>query len=372
MWRYRPLLPLGSDVRGTSTTSLGMPNEDRELIGDSPLDSVGWTPLYHAKRLGAALGLDRLLIKDDGRNPTGSFKDRASALVVARARELGERVIATASTGNAAAALAGMAAAVGTDAIIFVPESAPEPKIAQLLVYGATVLLVRGNYDEAYELCRAGCERWGWYCRNTGYNPQTTAGKKTCAFEIAEQLDWDGPDVVVVSMGDGNIITGLHQGFVDLFELGWIDRMPRLIGVQAARSPAIWNAWHGRTSEVTWAPADSIADSINAGLPRDGWRALRAMRETGGDCLVVEDEAILDAIGRVARLTGVFAEPAGAAAFAGLFQLVERMTLRRDERVVVVSTGSGLKDVRAALKAAGPPITVSAQLSAVRDALRLD
>jgi threonine synthase len=377
IWRYGPLLPL-SDQRPTTNDQRPTTNDQRQTKHDtstwSPchlatLSSVGWTPLYRAERLGKALGLSQLYIKDDGRNPTGSSKDRASAVVVARALELGEPSVATASSGNAAAALAGLGAAAGFTSVIFVPQSAPEAKVVQLLIYGAIVLLVDGNYDDAFELCLAACKEWGWYCRNTGYNPHTAEGKKTCALEIAEQLHWDAPDTVVVAAGDGNIITGLHRGFQDALALGWIARMPRLIGVQAAAAPALHRAWRAGASEVTPERAETVADSINVGLPRDGYRALRAARETGGMYIAVEDQAILNAIGALARSTGVFAEPAGAAAFAGLIALAERGEIRPDERVVVINTGNGLKDIRAAARTAGPPHHVGPSLNSVRAVL---
>ena len=219
MWRYLPLLPV----------------RDPALI--PPLE-VGWTPLYHARRLATSHGFEELWLKDDTRNPTGSLKDRASAMAVLRAREQGYETITTASTGNAAAALAGVAASVGLRVVIFVPRSAPEAKLTQLLVYGAEVHLVDGPYDEAFERCLEATEREGWYCRNTGFNPWMTEGKKTAAYEIAEQLGWEAPDAVVVSVGDGSIIGGLHKGFFDLLKLGWTERMPRLVGVQAAGSDA--------------------------------------------------------------------------------------------------------------------------------------
>jgi threonine synthase len=370
IWRYLPLLPLRN---GSPTTDRGLRiTDDASALSPchlATLSSVGWTPLYPAERLGRALGLSQLYIKDDGRNPTGSSKDRASVVVVARALELGEQTVATASSGNAAAALAGLGAAAGLTSVIFVPQSAPEAKVAQLLIYGATVLLVEGSYDDAFELCLAACKEWGWYCRNTGYNPHTAEGKKTCALEIAEQLSWDVPDTVLVAVGDGNIITGLHRGFQDALALGWIARMPRLIGVQATAAPALYQAWRAGASEVTPDRAETLADSINVGLPRDGFRALRAARETGGMYIAVEDEAILHAIGAIARSSGVFTEPAGAAPFAGLFALVERGEIRPDERVVVVNTGNGLKDIRAAARASGPPKRIAPTLEAVRGAL---
>jgi threonine synthase len=372
LWRYLPLLPLaGTPTNDRINQPTGVVAVGASIFG-TVLDAVGWTPLYRGARLGASLGLPRLMIKDDGVNPTGSSKDRASAVVVARAIELSESTVAVASTGNAAAATAGMCAAAGLRAVIFVPETAPRPKVAQLLIFGATVLLVRGSYDQAYDLCLAACTRWGWYCRNTAYNPFTTEGKKTAALEIAEQLDWEVPDAVVVAVGDGNIITGLHRGFVDLRELGWTDRIPRLIGVQSTRSAAIYNAWRSGATEVSPTTASSIADSINAGLARDGRRALRTMRESGGTCIGVEDEAILDAVGYVARTTGTFVEPASGTAFAGLFALAERKDVSADDQIVVVSTGTGLKDPLAALDRVDPPTRVDPNLDATAAALGLE
>lgn len=354
IWRYEPLLPLAS----------------APAPGRGAFDAVGWTPLFDAGRLGAQLGLRNLLIKDDGRNPTASFKDRASAVVLAKALELGETTVATASSGNAAAALAGLGAAVGLPCVIFVPQSAPPAKVAQLLVYGATVLLVEGSYDDAVELCMAACDEWGWYNRSTGFNPHTAEGKKTCALEICEQLGWEAPDTVIVAVGDGNIITGLHRGFQDALALGWISHMPRLIGVQAAAAPALYDAWRTGAADVLPTVATTLADSINVGLPRDGFRALRAIRETGGRCVAVEEEAILDALTTAARAAGLFTEPAGAAAFAGLVALAEAGALAPDERVVVVNTGNGLKDIGAAQRAvSGAPHRVAAALEAVRAVL---
>lgn len=356
MWRYAPLLTLQQDVTW--------------VAAQPALSGVGWTPLYQAERLGQTMGLHHLYIKDDGRNPTGSLKDRASALVVAQAREQGETTIATASSGNAAAALAGLGAAAGMRCIIFVPKAAPEAKVAQLLIYGAKVLLIDGSYDDAVDLCLAACKTWGWYCRNTAYNPHTAEGKKTVALEIVEQLGGQTPDTVIVSVGDGNIITGLHRGFADALALGWISSMPRLIGVQATAASALYQAWNRGASEVTPAAATTLADSINVGLPRDGWRALRAVRQTGGSMVAVDDYAILAAMRMVARTTGIFTEPACAATFAGLGLLASQGEIKADERVVVVNTGNGLKDVAAAGRATVQPQVIAPTLEAVEAAMK--
>ncbi|MBE2182315.1 MAG: threonine synthase [Anaerolineae bacterium] len=348
MWRYRELLPIGENA----------------VV---PPLSVGMTPLYDAPRLAAEMGLAQVWVKDDGRNPTGSLKDRASALVVARAMEAGIKTVSTASTGNAAAALAGVSASVGMIPVIFVPASAPEAKIAQLLVYGARVILIEGTYDQAFDLCYEVCQQKGWYCRNTGINPFTAEGKKTAAFELAEQLGWEMPDVVVVSVGDGNIIAGVHKGLTDLLQLGWISRIPRLVGVQAVGSSPLAAAWKAGINAQDMLPVDAetIADSISAGLPRDRAKALRAVRQTGGAFIAVSDDQILQAIPILAQLTGVFAEPAAAAAFAGAKLAVQQGLIQQAERTALLLTGNGLKDVRRAQQAVGKPVRAAPEIGAV-------
>jgi threonine synthase len=361
IWRYLPLLPVGD------------PGHE-----GSALRAAGWTPLLRPRPLAEGLGLEQLWVKDDGRNPTASFKDRASAVAVARAQAIGAETIVTASTGNAGAALAGMAAAAGLPAVILAPRTAPPAKVAQLLIFGARVLLVDGTYDQAFDLTLEAAERFGWYCRNTGYNPFTAEGKKTAAFEICEQLTralgspgegrWAVPDAVVVSVGDGNIISGLHKGFRDLLDLGWIEAMPRLIGVQATGSAAIANAFARGTEEILPVHADTLADSISVDLPRDGVRAVRAARETGGTYLMVEDSEILAAI-RTLGAAAIFAEPAAATGYAGLEVAVRAGLISANETVVLLSTGSGLKDIRAAMQAAGEARVIEPTLAALQAAL---
>jgi len=334
IWRYKPLLPVSPET-------------------PVPPLHIGYTPLYSNPRLARQFDLDAVWIKDDGRLPTASFKDRASAVAVMKAHEKNASVITTASTGNAAAALSGICAAVGKPNVIFVPETAPKAKIAQLLVYGSTVMLVRGTYDDAFELCLAASRKYGWYNRNTGYNPYMSEGKKTAAYEICEQLCWQAPDRVFVSVGDGCIIGGLHKGFKDLLSLGWIDRMPRLMGVQAEGSAYLYDAWQNDedvTQKAAIAP-DTLADSISAGLPRDRIKAMAAVKETEGAFVRVSDIEILTAITDLARSSGVFAEPAGAAAFSGLRKAFEKGQLQTGETTVVISTGSGLKDIDNAMAA---------------------
>jgi threonine synthase len=357
MWRYRALLPLDEQ------------SVDRALRDDTPLRAVGWTPLYHVHRLGETIGLPQLFLKDDTRQPTGSFKDRASALAVVRAREVNAEVITTASSGNAAAALAGMSACVGMPCVIFVPASAPVAKVAQLLIFGAQVFLVEGTYDEAFDLCIEASHEFGWYCRNTAYNPYMSEGKKTVSFEIAEQLGWHVPDYVFVPVGDGCIIGGVHKGFRDLFAMGWTTKMPRLIGVQAEGAAALVQAWATGTERVTPVEAHTLADSICVGLPRDRVKALRAARETDGAFLAVSDADILQAMRLLAREAGIFAEPAGATGFAGLHKALQTGLVDSTARVVVLVTGSGLKDVESALRATGQPVRIAPTLAAVRKAV---
>ncbi len=338
MWRYRPLLPV-------------------EESAPVPRLGVGWTPLIEAKRLAQRWGIGRLWIKDEGRQPTGSLKDRASAVALARAAQEEAGTVTTASTGNAAAALAGLAAATGQTAVIFVPESAPEAKVAQLLAYGAFVMLVEGSYDDAFRLCQETVNRFGWYNRNTGINPYVGEGKKTVALEIAEQLGWDAPDAVFVSVGDGSIIGGVHKGFKDALAMGWIDRMPRIYGVQSVGSSYMAEAWLRNENVVQKPPikAGTAADSISADLPRDRVKAMNAVVDTGGGWVMVEDAAILEMIPMVSADSGVFPEPAAAAAFTGLAQVAAGAAggvaaVGPSDRVVVISTGTGLKDIRGVMK----------------------
>ncbi len=338
IWRYRALLPI-------------------EDLSPAPPLAVGWTPIYDCPRLAAEFGVKQLLIKDDGRNPTASFKDRPSALAVVKAQETGARVITTASSGNAGSALAGMCASVGMESVIFVPTYAPAAKIAQLQIYGSKVVLVEGNYDEAFDLCLEAGRRYGWYQRSTGYNPFMTEGKKTAALEIGEQLNWQVPDKVFVGVGDGNIIGGLWKGFNDLHRLGLIDRLPQMIGAQAEGASAIVDAVNG-DGIVRIGPAHTVADSINVGKPNDATKAIRAMRESGGCGVKVSDDRIVAAIGKLARSTGVFVEPAGAAPFAGFMKQCESGAIKPDERVLLMLTGNGLKDVETARRALGEPLRI--------------
>jgi threonine synthase len=347
MWRYAPLLPVEED-------------------SPRPPLQIGWTPLYHAERLGEKLGLSHLYLKDDGRNPTASFKDRASAVGVVKALELGYETITCASTGNAASSLAGLAASVGLKSFIFVPQRAPQAKVAQLLIFGARVIMVQGTYDQAFDLCLEATREYPWYSRNTAYNPYLSEGKKTAALELCEQLGWEAPDRVFVSVGDGCIIGGLWKGLKDLLALGFIDRLPRLVGVQAEGAAPLVRAWEEGGEEIEPLVPDTLADSISVGQPRDRVKALRAVRETGGQYVAVSDEEILEAMRLLGREAAVFAEPAGAAGFAGLSKLAARGEIDPEERIVVLVTGNGLKDVDSAIGATGQPEIIEPTMAALR------
>ena len=350
MWRYRPLLPVEED-------------------SPAPPLRVGWSPLYRADRLAALLGLRTLYIKDDGQNPTASLKDRASAMAVVKAREAGADAVACSSTGNAASSLAGNAAAAGLAAYIFVPARAPEGKVAQLMIFGATVVTVDGSYEETFALSRDAIARWGWYNRNAAVNPYLSEGKKTAAFELMEQLNWQVPDYVAVSVGDGCTIAGLWKGFRDLYAVGFIPRLPRLLSVQAEGCCPLNRALQ---SGEPWRPMeeDTLADSIAVGVPRNADKALSAVRESGGLAVNVSDGEILEAMRLLGRTQGIFAEPAGAAGTAGVKKALSLGLLDPDSTVAALVTGNGLKDVRSGIRAAGEPIRVSPDMDALLAAFR--
>ncbi|MCB1069853.1 MAG: threonine synthase [Verrucomicrobia bacterium] len=340
LFRYAHLLPI------------------RSLESISPL-VVGQTPLYQARRLGAAIGMDNVYLKDDSRMPSNSFKDRAGAVALAVAREQGASVIAAASTGNAGCSMACLCASVDLPCVVVVPESAPAPKLAQLAAYGAHVLAVRGTYDDACRVCRELCDETGWFNRMTGFNPYTREGKKTVSFELWEQFNEATPDRVVVSVGDGNIISGVWKGFCELYALGLIRSLPRIDCIQAEGSAAITHAIHALRAtgdqipdrwdalQVPAVRASTLADSISVDQPLDAIAAIRAVVESGGEAITVSDDAIAAAMPELARLSGVFAEPAAAAVWAGLRSMAADHRVDPEEVTVLLVTGSGLKDPRA-------------------------
>ncbi len=338
MWRYRELLPV-------------------EETTEAPPLRVGWSPLYEAKNLAAQLGIKKLWVKDDGLNPTASLKDRASSMAVAKAIEAGAKVIACSSTGNAASSLAGNAAAAGLKTYIFVPSRAPKGKVAQLMTFGATVISVQGSYEETFELSKAAIDKWGWYNRNAAINPYLSEGKKTVGLEIMEQLGWEVPDYIAISVGDGCTIAGLWKGLKDLYAIGFIDRLPRLISAQAEGCCPLNRAIE---SGEDWRPMEenTLADSIAVGVPRNADKALMAIRESNGLVVNVSDEEIMAAQKLLGRTCGVFGEPAGVTGAAGLKKLCEQGKIPADATVVSVVTGNGLKDVANAIAACGEPISI--------------
>jgi len=322
---------------------------------------VGWSPLYKPLGLGKSFGMTNLYIKDDGQNPTASLKDRASIIAVIKAVEEKALTVACSSTGNAASSLAGSAAAMGLKSVIFVPSRAPQGKVAQLLIFGATVISVQGSYEDTFRLSAEAIDRFGWYNRNAAVNPYLVEGKKTVALEIAEQLNWEIPDWVILSVGDGCTIAGVWKGFKDLYQAGWIERLPKIAGVQSTGCCPLVDAF---LEDRPWCPKEenTIADSIAVGVPRNPEKALKAVRESGGTMVAVSDEGILEAMRELGRTSGIFGEPAGVTGTAGLKVLLEKGIIGADEKVVSIVTGNGLKDVQNAIKAVGEPIKVEPSL----------
>jgi len=346
MFRYMPFLPIDPNDK--------LPNVQ-----------VGGTPLIPVPQEKSPFKV-QLWIKDEGREPTASLKDRASALVCVKAHELGKEVVTTASSGNAAAATSAMASSLGLQAVIFVPAHAPPAKVLQNRIFGAKVFLVEGPYDNAVAAAMGAAKKFGWYNRSTGFNPYTVDGKKTVAFEICEQFGgivcpeeakcecaWGklgkfvAPDAIVVAVGDGNIVSGVHKGLKELFAAGLIDKVPRIIGAQAKGSNPIYTCWKngGNPAEMPTVDTTTCADSIACGTPNDPIRAVRAATETNGAYVEVTEEEILAAIPEMARTSGVFPEPAAACAWAGIKLAEQQGHLKPGEKVVMISTGNGLKDI---------------------------
>lgn len=324
IWRFLPLLPVKNAPHNTSLR-------------------VGGTPLVTFPELAKKHALKHLQIKDDTRNPSGSLKDRASELAIQHARELGKDTIVAASTGNAGSSLAALSAFHGIRSIILAPVAAPPAKLTQIRQHGAQLVPVDANYDAAFDLAFTWAETHQSYCRNTGVNPILAEGKKTVAFEIAEENDWQVPDHIFIPVGDGCIISGVYKGFFDLLTLGWIDFLPALHAVQAQGSAAIINGLT-HNDDIQAVSADTIADSISVDLPRDGEKAKRAILESGGLGFKVSDDDILAAQRSLSEATGIFAEPAAAAAYAGFLQASQNGLFKKDDHVVILITGSGLKD----------------------------
>jgi len=330
LWRYHPLLPVENPPQNLSMCS-------------------GGTPLLGFPNLQTPIGKINLYIKDDTRNPSGSLKDRATEIGIRHADEQGKNTIVAASTGNAAASLSALAAYYQKRAVIIAPASAPPAKLTQILQYGAALYPVDGTYDDAFDLSMQVAKANNWYSRSTGINPVLSEGKKTVGLEIAEQLDWQIPDKIFVPTGDGCIIGGVFKAFYDLVKLNWISKIPQLVAVQAKGSAAIVKALD--TGEAMKSvKSKTIADSISVDLPRDGEKAIQAVQKSKGFGITVTDNEILIAQNHLAKNTGIFAEPAAAAAFAGYLKSLKIGKIKSGESIVVLATGSGLKDIAAAQK----------------------
>jgi threonine synthase len=354
IWHYAPLLA----TRPISSTQ-------------TPISTLGWTPLYRASVIEKELDIRAIWLKDDTRLPSSSFKDRASAMAIVRSMELKKKTICVASSGNAAAALACLCAGTDLRAVIFVPESTPEGKLAGILIHGAKVFLVRGSYNDAVAMAHSACEKFGWYNRSTGINAWTREGKKTAGFEIAEQLaladkrmnetrrmSFRSPDAVIVPTGDGNIISGVHKGFNELNKMGWIDKVPRFIAATATLAPSFFRAWKAGTESFELASSKTIASGISVDVPCDGVAAIRAVRETNGTVIECSDEEMLEAMSELGAKIGVFAEPACAAAHVALVKARKQGIIRSNDEVVLQLTGSGFKDIKSALRATQKPIVI--------------
>ena len=328
-WRYLPILP----VKNAPNRSI----------------QIGGTPLISFPEIADEFGISEFFVKDDTRNPSGSLKDRATDIGIQHATETGEGTIVAASTGNAAASLSALSAFYGKKAIILAPASAPVAKLTQILQYGARLFPVDGTYDDAFTLSMEMTEKYGFYSRSTGFNPVLGEGKKTVALEIAEQLDWNVPDLIFVPTGDGCIIGGVYKAFWDLKKLGWIGKIPKLVAAQSEGSCAIVNALENNRN-IEHVSSKTIADSISVDNPADGTKAIRAVQKSGGFGISVSDDEILTAQKELSEKTGIFTEPAAAAAFAGFKKAVELGKIGQNENVIILATGTGLKDISAAKK----------------------
>lgn len=335
MWRYAPIMGI----------------DDKYI---SRMLRVGWTPLYEAYNLEKEFGLNKLYIKDDGLNPSGSSKDRASGVAVLKAIEAGATTIACSSTGNAASSCACQAAHMGLKAVIFVPKRAPIGKVTQILLYGATLVSVDGDYKAAFSLSKEAIKKYGWYNRNAAINPFMIEGKKTVSMEIAEQLNFSPTDWVAVSVGDGCTVGGVYKGFAEFYRLGLIPFIPKILGVQSSGCEPFVIA-SKNNEEIKEAEENTIADSIAVGIPRNPIKALNAIKNSNGAWISVSDEEIINAMAILGKKEGIFGEPAGVAAIAGIKKAIEEGIIKKSETVTMIVTGNGLKDPLNAQKAVIKP-----------------
>ncbi len=326
---------------------------------------IGNTPLYSIDKINNSKLNFNLFLKDDSQNPTYSFKDRASAIVSAYAKEKGFNTIVAASTGNAGSSLAGICAVQNQKAIILVPESAPIAKLTQILMYGATIIPVKGTYDDAFDLSIKATEEFGWYNRNTAFNPLTIEGKKTVAFELFEQMNFTVPDRIFVPVGDGVIISGVYKGFEDLLRLQIIDHMPIIVAVQAYKSNNLIRNIENTEFEIE--KSITIADSISVDIPRNFYMAKQYLEEYNGEHISISDDEIMTASQLLSKNTGLFAEPAAAAAFAGLLAYKSTNKLPNNSNNIVLLTGSGLKDLKAVNSLLNIPEAIDPTINNLKD-----
>jgi threonine synthase len=352
LWRYQPLLPARHD--------------EVVDLGD------GFTPLRRAERLGAALGLRHLYVKDETRNPTHSFKDRVVSVALTKARQFGFDTVACASTGNLAHAVAAHAAAAGFRAVTLVPTGLERAKLAAASVYGARVIEVDGTYDEVNRLCGEVAGEYPWAVVNGNLRPYYAEGSKTIAFETAEQLGWRAPDHVVIPIASGALLTRAARGFRELHEAGLLDTEPhvRISGAQAAGCAPVATAFQEGAEEVR--PVrypDTVTMSLAIGDPADGHHALQEVRTSGGAMAAVTDVDTVEAVGLLARTEGIFTETAGGVTIAALSELTAQGVVRPDETVVAFVTGMGLKTLEAYQERFRPAATVSPKLEALAEAI---
>jgi len=345
IWRYRDLLPVDDDA---------------------PVDlGAGFTPLVRADRLAAELGLGELWIKDDTANPTGSFKDRVVSVALTKARQLGFKVAACASTGNLANSVAAHAARAGMASIVLIPDNLEAAKVTMTAVYGGTVVAVQGGYDDVNRLCaELASEHPAWAFVNVNLRTYYSEGSKTLAFEVAEQLGWQAPDHVVVPIASGSQLTKVAKGFSELVKVGLIEESAvRISGAQAAGCSPVAAAFAAGSDTIRPVKPDTIAKSLSIGNPADGWYALDAIRRSGGSCAAVTDDEIVEGIRLLARTEGIFAETAGGVTVATLAKLAAQGRVRRDEQVVALVTGHGLKTVEALSGTVGPSVRIAPTLA---------
>jgi threonine synthase len=347
IWRYADLLP----ARAAGAVSLG----------------AGFTPLVRADRLAAELGLGELWIKNDTLNPTGSFKDRVVSVALTKARELGFKVAACASTGNLANSVAAHAAHAGMESVVFIPSDLEAAKVVTTAVFGGHLIAVEGNYDDVNRLCAeiAG-EHPSWAFVNVNVRTYYAEGSKTLAFEVAEQLGWRAPDHVVVPVASGSQLTKVARGFKELYEVGLLDEEPhvRVSGAQAAGCSPVADAFAAGRDVIKPVKPSTIAKSLAIGNPADGPYALDAVRSSGGGFGSVTDDEVIEGMRLLARTEGIFAETAGGVTIASLAQLAAQGVVRPDERVVAYVTGNGLKTVEAVAPHCGPTATIAPTLDA--------